>query len=195
MQKLIFLLLFICPVFVMALNDHDHEHGDEVLTFSPVTGATITLLKTFESNNSGSVVGFHTDISINETLTKLIYVDTGNQAYSEDYRCHFPDLQPQLNSQCLKTSGSRAVAVPANKVSFGVEEYIVSLKAVVDIFSRKIGSLPQLQSLTMWQHDGAIWATLAHNAGSGVISSHFMCHVHDADFDCHRTRAPGPHQP
>lgn len=195
MKKIIVMIFLIIPIFTWALDGHEQQQAEEVLINSPVVEATANLLKIFETKSSGSVVGFHTDIANNETITKLIFVDNQNVAYVQDYICQFSKQSPQLAVQCSQKSSSRVISKPKNVLGFGVNEFQLSLNQVIDIFVRKIGSLLHLHHLIMWQHDGVIWTTIEHYTGGKVLSSHFMCHVHNQNFDCHRERVPGPYEP
>lgn len=192
MKRILTSILFVLPLSVVA---HEGPGSDShLLRTSPVTAAVAAALEMFEESSAGTPIAFHAQGKEASSKMKVSYVDSHQILRSIGYDCDLHSSDDHFESHCTATELTHTDSV--NLVpQFDVDEFLASLEMSADIFSRKVAPLQSLTQVKMWQSGDLIWATLTYVKESVEGKSHYMCHVHGENFDCHRSRNPGPDEP
>ncbi|WP_374075513.1 hypothetical protein [Bdellovibrio bacteriovorus] len=192
------LILVAIVAFAVPAFSHEHDHSDDhsILTKSRVTLATATSLEMFEDGQIGQLWGFETLKADDEASAKILYIDQNNTGRISGYDCHFHSHGGADEAHCHDAAELGTVAAPTDALTFQVDAFLESLVSALDTFERKIAPVEKITAVKMWQYSDMIHTSFTHEAATGKVQSHFMCHIHDGiHIDCHRSRNPGPQEP
>lgn len=192
MKQILLSILFVLPLSVTASEDHGAD--SQLLGNSPVTASVVAALEMFEESAAGTPLALQARGDESASAVKLNYADNQLTVHSVGYDCHSHNHDGHHEAHCHAVELTHPGAV-APAPQFDADQLLSSLELSADIFSRKVAPLQALTQVKMWQTGDSIWATLTYVKDSVENKSHFMCHVHGAHFDCHRTRNPGPQEP
>lgn len=189
------LAALIMTVFIPTISmAHDSHSDSSVLASSSVTLAAVASLELFESAAKGELYAFQAHAEMDEVGTQILYANNGHLRLTK-YDCHFHAHGDAQEAHCHDViDESSALPVPA-ALAFNTDSLLEALTHAVDIFARKVATPDSLNAVKMWQAQNEMFVNLTYTKNSQEAVAYFMCHLHGAHIDCHRSLKPGPQEP
>jgi hypothetical protein len=136
-------------------------------------------------------------VETDEAEVSIYQAATPGNYEVQSYHCHseLDSSGTVAGAHCHDegTSSPVAHALPAKLVDRS--GYLSAIGSALSIFESRIAKTETISELKIWQHgDDMTLRITSGNATSPAVNL-FSCHLHGANYDCHRTRKAGPNEP
>lgn len=138
-------------------------------------------------------IGVETD----EAEVSIYQLATPGNYEVQSYHCH-SELDSSgaiAGAHCHDEGVSSPVAhvLPAKLVDRS--GYLSAISSALSIFESRIAKTESISELKIWQHDDEMTLRITSGDPASPAVNLFGCHLHGANYDCHRTRRAGPNEP
>lgn len=136
-------------------------------------------------------------VETDEAEVSIYQVATPGNYEVQSYHCHseLDSSGTVAGAHCHDEGLSSPVAhaLPAKLVDR--RGFLAAIGSALSIFESRIAKTETISELKIWQHGDDMTLRITSGNVTSPAVNLFSCHLHGADYDCHRTRKAGPNEP
>lgn len=140
---------------------------------------------------------YRISVDTDEAEVSIYQVATPGNYEVQSYHCHSElDASGAIaGAHCHDEGVSSPVphVLPAKLIDRS--GHLAAIGSALSIFESRIAKTETISELKIWQHNDDMTLRITSGDPASPSVNLFSCHLHGANYDCHRTRRAGPNEP